>query len=103
MLNERIANLLDICHHNIQQSLRYTRFFENLADQRSARNRRILMRLQHDAVAGPNAGATDFMDKKKGKLNGLITPTTPAGIRYSRFSLPSSVEGKIFPSILRGT
>src|SRR5699024_7257720 len=53
-------------------------------------------------LPAPSAGATDFIDKKNGKLNGLMTPTTPTGTRYTLFSFPSVGEGRILPSMRNG-
>ena len=50
----------------------------------------------------PIAVATERMLRKNGKLNGLITPTTPTGTRYNRFSLPSTDDGIISPTIRSG-
>ncbi len=37
--------------------------------------------LRTTALPSASAGATDFKESRKGKLKGLITPTTPTGTR----------------------
>ncbi|CAO0830576.1 hypothetical protein SMICM17S_01417 [Streptomyces microflavus] len=49
------------------------------------------------ALPSASAGATDFMVTRKGKLKALITPTTPTGSRYRRFSRPSETAGSRRP------
>ena len=42
--------------------------------------------LSTTALPRASAGATDRMDRICGKLNGAITPTTPAGTRSAKLS-----------------
>ena len=42
--------------------------------------------LRMTALPSASAGATDRMDRICGKLNGAITPTTPAGTRSAKLS-----------------
>ena len=44
-----------------------------------------------------SAVATERLDRFMGKFHGLMTPTTPSGWRYTRFSLRGVSEGKISP------
>ena len=45
----------------------------------------------------PSAGATARMPRTSGKFQGVMTATTPTGMRWMMFSLPVFAEGRISP------
>ena len=53
--------------------------------------------LSTTALPQPSAVATERFDRFMGKFHGLMTPTTPSGWRYTRFSLCGVSEAKMLP------
>jgi hypothetical protein len=59
--------------------------------------------LRTTAFPAASAGATDRLDSCIGKFHGLMTATTPAGVRYTRLSLPGMSDGMMRPVTWCGT
>ncbi|MNH17374.1 hypothetical protein D3C79_770430 [compost metagenome] len=49
------------------------------------------------ALPSARAGAIERWVRCKGKFHGLMTPTTPKALRYTRLSLPGTLESTIRP------
>ncbi len=81
VFDESVTDLRDVGDHDVQQARGQPGLLEDLRDQAAAADRGVLVGLEHHALPSASAGATDLTDSRKGKLKGLMTPTTPTGSR----------------------
>ena len=80
-VEKRVADLGDVGDDDVEQTGRQARVLEDLGDQGAAAIGVFWCGLSTTPLPSASAGATDFSDSRKGKLKGLMTPTTPTGTR----------------------
>jgi hypothetical protein len=79
MIDKRIANFANIRDDHVQQSLGNSSLFENLGNQRSAGDRRVVMRLQHYTIPSSQRGCYRSHAEVKGKIERTDHPDHAGG------------------------
>lgn len=81
MLEEGVADLGDVGDDDVEQPEGSPASSKIFATREPPTIGVFWCGLRTTALPSASAGATDLIDSRKGKLKGLITPTTPTGTR----------------------
>ena len=94
--HERLADLTSSAVDDVQDARGEPRLDEQL-DVALAERRRVRRGLEDDRVAATSAGSVFQDGIAIGKFHGVITPTTPIGIRTLIWNLSLSSDGVVCP------